>query len=206
MGIGLTTSTTGASNDGLQSPAAPREVDIGIQLGKGPLESVRLTPERPYRVGNTTVSLDASGRVVVQGSDRGESFQIMNGSELGMPGSVVVGVESPGARDVYLRIPEQQAAGLVVNGGGGRDDYHAPIDGNDRFVRIDDVEGNNWVTNIGTRVTGRVSVADNQREGLRRHAGGLSLERSGQTGAPPEVESSRSFIDAFLSWLSSLFR
>lgn len=180
-------------------------VRIGVQTGKGPLESVTVTPDKPLKIGGATVSVDGKGQVSITGTEKDDKFSIMDGKDVRAPGSVVVGVESPGQRDTYLSIPSAQAKNINVNGGGGNDDYWAPLETGDQFVRIQDHQGDNWVTNIGNHVSGNISVADAQRSTLQREAGNVHLESSGKQGAPPQVAGTKSFLDSVWSWLGSVF-
>src|SRR5262245_32181953 len=94
-------------------------VRIGVQTGTGSLQNVTVTPDRPLNIGGATVTVDARGQVSINGTAQADKFSIMDGKDVNVPGSVVVGVESPGQKDTYFSIPSAQAKNINVNGGGG---------------------------------------------------------------------------------------
>jgi hypothetical protein len=183
----------------------PTSARIGV-IDNGRQTQVTLNAGQPLNYGGVSVSLDENGRVNVRGTDKNDKIMAVDGGEFGAPGSVVVSVETPGEGERYFIVPRNQASGVTVDAGAGNDDYWAPI--NDSYVRLNDTQGDNWLTNIGGNVTGNVSVADNQRTQLSRNgnAGGLTLQSSGNAGQDPVVAGGNSFIDSFWSWLSSAWR
>jgi hypothetical protein len=179
-------------------------IRIGVQGADGRLRQQQLDPNNPLNLNGVQVSVDAQGQVTVRGTDKNETFTAYDGAELRQPGNRVLGIEGNGD-PLYLSIPNQN--GVRIDGGGGNDDY--TVNGSDQFSRgvsIHDLQGNNWVTQIGNKVTGEVSVADDQLGALQRDRGGLTLSPSGSSAGSPAAQSIGGFVNAVWSWLGELFK
>jgi hypothetical protein len=175
-------------------------IRIGVQGADGRLRQQQLDPSNPLNLNGVQVSVDAQGQVTVRGTDKNETYTAYDGAGLNQPGNRVLGIEGNG-EPLYLAIPNGQ--NVRIEGGGGNDDY--TVNGSDQFSRgvsIHDLQGNNWVTRIGSKVSGDVSVADNQVEALRRDQGGLNLVPSGENGGSATGQSISGFFGALWSYLT----
>jgi hypothetical protein len=192
---------TGQTGTGGSTQGGP--VDIGVQGPDGRLRQQTVRPDQPLVIGGVNISVDGTGQITVRGTDKDESYSIVDGREVGVPGNTVVSIEGNGD-PLHLAIPRDRA--VRVEGAGGKDDYWAPLDDDFSRASIHDTQGNNWITNVGSGVRGRVSVADNHVQSLQRDKGGLDLVPSGEAGGSAAGTSIGSFLDAARSWLAEKLR